>query len=146
MTLKRLTLLLFLFAVLLMGGCKKYPDGPEFSLLPKSWRLAGDWKTTKILENNIDVTARELATVNYESRKIDKNGSFSYELVEGGSTLSYAGSWSFSSDKTIVYFTYAFASTGSTDQFLILRLKEKDLWLQNISPTGDVMEYHFSPN
>jgi hypothetical protein len=137
---------LLLLIAFISGSCKKYPDGPEFSLLPKNFRLEENWKTNKVYENKIDVTTVVLAKVTHESRNINRHGGFTYELDEGGSSLSYSGSWSFSSDKTVIYFTYVFGSNVNTDTYLILRLKEDDLWLQNITPSGDVMEYHLIPN
>ncbi len=138
---------LFLLTSILTGSCKKYPDGPSISVIPKNWRLQGDWKTSKVLQNGKDITSAALANVSAEHKKIDRKGGFSYSLLTtNGSYISYAGTWSFSSDKTVVYFSYALYSGATTDQYLILRLEEHDLWLQNVNVQGDVMEYHYSPN
>jgi hypothetical protein len=142
-------LLVFLFSITIFfwSGCRKYPDGPTFSLIPKNYRLEEDWKKSKVYENGADITSRALAHFAHESFNIDHQGGFSYSLVtDNGSSISYAGSWSFSSDKTVIYFTYALGAGVNTDRFLILRLREDDMWFQTADASGNVMEYHFVPN
>jgi hypothetical protein len=144
---RRFLFLLLILGTFAAGSCKKYPDGPEFSLLPKKIRLAEDWKINKMYENGVDITSKGLAHIVHDSRDIKVAGGFSYSMTtDNGTSLSYSGTWSWSSDKTVLYFTYALGAGVQEDTYLILRLKEDDLWLQNVSPTGDVMEYHFIPN
>ena len=35
-----------------ISGCKKYEDGPMFSLLTKKQRLTGEWEATKLISDN----------------------------------------------------------------------------------------------
>ncbi len=144
------TYLLLLLLILVIGtgvGCKKYPDGPEFSLMPKKWRLDGDWKLNQALENGTDVTAATLVNTIEYSRKIELNGNFSFNwATNNGTSLSYDGTWTWSDDKTVIYFSYALGAGIQVDTYLILKLERHELWLQNLSPTGDVMQYHFVPN
>jgi hypothetical protein len=142
-------LIFCLLALVLLtgGGCSKYPDGPAISLLPKKWRLDENWKKVKVLRNDIDVTAQALNHVASESFKINRDGSFSYsKSFDNASSYDYSGTWSFSSDKTVMYFTYVFGNSYNTDVFLILRLKEDDMWLRAVDQSGDVYEYHYIPN
>jgi len=137
---------LFSILFLFVGGCKKYPDGPVLSLRTRKHRLCENWKRVKEYENGTDITPQVMPIIYSESRNIFTDGSFSYNLVTNNGTVSYSGSWSFSTDQTIVFFSYYAGATPVNDAFLILRLKEGDLWMQNTAVTGDVYQYHFAPN
>jgi hypothetical protein len=142
----RKTLLVFIVAVLALSGCKKYPDGPWISLLTKKYRLAEDWKKTKIYKNGSDITTQYLSHIQHESFNLDKSGNFNYSITTDASSLSYGGNWTFNSDKTVLFFSYFLGQQSITDTYLILRLKEHDMWLQQTTQSGDTMEYHYSPN
>jgi hypothetical protein len=139
-------LLVFIIAILSVSGCRKYPDGPAFTLLSKRWRLAEDWKKNKIYKNGTEITTEYLSTIKHESLNMDKSGNFSYTLVTNTGWLEYGGTWSFNSDKSVIYFSYFLGQQSITDGNLILRLKEHDMWLQFTTQSGDVMEYHYIPN
>ena len=138
---------LLTFVLLTGTGCSKYPDGPAFSLLPKKWRLDENWKKVKVIRNGTDVTTQALANTQSESFKIKKDYSFSYSTsFKSGGSYDYSGTWSFSSDKTVMYFSYVFGNSYGNDAYIILRLKEDDMWLRTIDQSGDVYEYHYAPN
>jgi hypothetical protein len=142
-----LIILLLTFVLMDAAGCSKYPDGPALSLLPKKWRLDENWKKTKVIRNGTDVTTQALANTQSESFKINRDGSFSYSTsFNSGGSYDYSGTWSFSTDKTVLYFSYVFGNSYANDVFLILRLKEDDMWLRSIDQAGDVYEYHYIPN
>jgi hypothetical protein len=138
--------ILFVVAFLAVSGCKKYPDGPYISLLPKNYRLAEDWRKNKIYKNGNDISTEYLTHIRHESLNVDKRGNFNYYLTSDTGYLTYGGSWTFSPDKTVIYFSYFLGAQSMNDVFLILRLKEHDLWLQQTTAGGDVMEYHYIPN
>jgi hypothetical protein len=144
--LRNLLCMCVLFGVAVSPGCSKYPDGPGFSLLPKKWRLAEDWKPKQIIENGTDITAVYWAHVKSESRNIHKDGTFSFSQVNDNSSITYSGTWAWSADKTVIYFTYSTGSQLITDGFVILRLKEDDMWLKQVTSSGDEYEFHDVPN
>ncbi|MFI5149309.1 MAG: hypothetical protein ACHQRM_06210 [Bacteroidia bacterium] len=140
--------LFFLCALLLLSlpGCQKYPDGPMISFRTKEHRLCENWKRVKEYENGTDITTQAMSHIRSESRIIYHDGSFSYNLDSDNGTVSYSGSWAFSTDKTIVNFSYVVGMTPVNETFLILRLKEGDMWLRETNFSGDIYEYHFAPN
>jgi hypothetical protein len=144
--LKLFSLGLLLLSLVGVSGCKKYPDGPTISLLPKSWRLEENWKKQKVYKNGTDISDLSASKTKSESFNIKKDGSFTYDATLTSGSISYAGTWAFSSDKTVVYFTYVYGSNYQNDTYLILRLKEDDLWMRWIDPSGDEYEYHYVPN
>ena len=95
-------------------GCKKYPDGPSFSLHTKTNRLCHKWKLVAEFDNGQQ--SATTAEITYEF-KINHT----YDAVESGTRFS--GQWQFSSDSKSVLFDGSFGYT-------ILRLESKSLWLE----------------
>jgi hypothetical protein len=131
-----------LLALIILGtistGCKKYVDGPGFSLLPKKTRLCGDWLYEQVIYDGHDITqmVKDSAGANFKFI-IEKNGSYK---VQGLKTD--AGKWVFGEDKDDVYFTSNAA--GSTEKaFRILRLKNSELWLRSTESNGVQTVIHY---
>lgn len=59
--------------------------------------------------------------------------------------ITGSGTWEFNDDQTkvITEITYTIGGT-ETVIYTILRLKEKELWLEN-NQNGDVVETHYEP-
>jgi hypothetical protein len=134
------------FLLLSFSGCQKYPDGPLLSLRTKAHRMCENWKRVKEYENGTDITSTAMSHIYSESRNIFMDGTFSYNLSTDNGSVSYSGTWVFSTDKTIVNFAYVVGTTNVNETFLILRLKEGDMWLRETTFSGDIYEYHFAPN
>lgn len=125
----------------LTTGCKKYVDGPAFSLLTKKSRLCGDWKIQTVTVNGTDVTAITTALLgaNY-TVDIEKDGKY---RIFGA--VADDGTWKFGEDKDDVYFTSSKA--GSVEQaYRILRLKSKELWLRQTASNGDQTIVKYVPS
>ncbi len=45
-----------LLLVLTLGACKKYPDSPMISFIPRAERIEGKWKVKEVLYNDVDST------------------------------------------------------------------------------------------
>lgn len=88
MIFKRRNILMMLFIFSLIG-CKKYPEGPKFSLRTMKSRLSGDWKVTRFEVNGIDSLA------NLTSVKVNIGNNFNE--VES-KTLSYYRCTSFKAE------------------------------------------------
>ena len=49
-------ILLLFITIVLLYGCKKYPDGPAISLLSKESRITGEWDVEYFSVNGYDST------------------------------------------------------------------------------------------
>jgi hypothetical protein len=88
---------------LIISSCRKYSDGPSFSLLSKKARICNDWVLLTQLKNDEDVTD-ETVTVKLA---IDKDGTYSssstYDAL-GQLQGDYSnGKWTFGDTKDILY-------------------------------------------
>jgi hypothetical protein len=138
---------ILLIVCVTLSACKKYPDGPGFTLLPKVLRLCHNWKTVKELKNGVDITSYVLPYIKSESFNISRDQSFSYEATAtNGGYVDYTGTWSWSSDKSVVYFSYVFGPQYINRSCVILKLEEKEFWEQEVNSAGDLLEYHYAPN
>lgn len=129
-------ILLFLFIAFCFTDCKKYPEGPAFSLWSKTWRLSGSWEVEAFLIDGIDSTS-QLTCVSCGIHK-DEHYYMSGPCISSGNSSS---TWHFenhsnnlllsvdfpnSSDKT------PFPKTGPLSSYIsweIQRLTRKQLWL-----------------
>lgn len=123
-----LSAIILSLSLLLVQSCNKYPEGPKFTLLTKKERMQGLW--------DLQETDHANGTVTYDGYKyiMELTKDFNYSLSTGNITTS--GNWEFSSDKKKVIFT---VGTGKLT-YKIMRLKSKDLWLQN-ETNLDVLKY-----
>ena len=126
-------LIVGLLAVAALGtGCKKYPEGPGFSLASKKARMAQEWAIVMATVNGTDVTSA-LTDVFYD---LAKDGTLTFK--SSGPALT--GNWAFSADETQVLFT----SGVLVDTWTILRLKKKELKMEKIAG-GDTTDYTMNP-
>jgi hypothetical protein len=136
---RNLLLVLSLITILNYNSCKKYEDGPAFTLQTKKSRLNGTWELKEIEGNN---TFWQDAEVIFE---FEKDGDFGIE-VEGTYTwnwygygygygynntwefqYAYNGHWEWENNKRDIEIDYA----GNRQEFEILKLTNKDLWLED---------------
>jgi hypothetical protein len=112
-----------------VSSCGKYEDGPNFSLLTKKSRVAGDWDVKSV--------GSQLVGADYGlTMTFDKDGSMKYSYTYGTSSTSYTGSWDFSSDKE----NLVISIDGGIDTLEIKRLTNKEMWLDDdyTSANGDI--------
>ncbi|MBL7909990.1 MAG: hypothetical protein JNJ41_02900 [Bacteroidia bacterium] len=152
---KRISSYFFILSIVLSVtflSCKKYPEGPSFSLRSKSERLSNLWKIQQLKFNGGDSTAfAEKYLFNNYRLDITKNGKYNidYNLVIGSLLIpiSESGKWVFSSDKKSVIFTKETGNTtaaiGTNATWEILRLKEKEFWAK-YTQNDDVTEVHLN--
>ena len=136
----------FFFLIVLFAfsdACKKYEDGPVFSIRSKKERMSNTWKIEYYSENGIDKTDYFNSTFVNALFAINKDKSYllSYKFNNVVDYLE-TGTWAFNSNKTFVLF-YKTAPTTDTTDMKINRLKEDELWLLD----GDSIqkEYHLVP-
>lgn len=80
--------LIFIFMAPLYQGCKKYDEGPAFSLRSKKTRLIGEWEVTSYLENEKDVLNNgEKVIIGYDNCQYTEtykgNLSYVFEFEKG---------------------------------------------------------------
>lgn len=120
--------LLLVLSVSLISSCNKYPDGPKFTLLSKKERMQGKWDLQEIDHSD--------GTVTYENTNdiIVLTEDNEYTYISGN--ISISGEWEFVSDKEKVIFKIGNLNVT----YKIMRLKNKELWLQD-EGDGDVLKY-----
>ena len=118
-------------------SCKKYPDGPEFTLESKTARISGNWKIEQVLVNGYDVTnAYNLWYGSDYQLNIVRSGGYT---VQGN--FSDHGTWSFTDDKDDVSFISQ-AGKGTTT-YKILRLESESMWYQDADSSNLTREIHY---
>ena len=139
-------LLLFSVTSTLFIGCKKYPDGPAFSLLSRSARMANTWHIDTYYENNVDKTSDFKNAFQNAQLIINKNGNYSfYYKAFGLVDYNESGNWKFSNNDAD-FVTTPTSSSGSVGTHHILKLEDKELWYkEDPDGSGIVREYHLKP-
>jgi hypothetical protein len=117
---------------LVLPGCKKFEDGPAFSLRTVKARVTGTWHIDNVSDNGVDATAAYQAFIS--SWVIDKSGSYTINEIFGNET----GTWKLGEDKDDILFTKSGSST--VDSYRILRCKNKELWLRQVYSNGTKLE------
>ena len=107
-----------------LSGCKKYEDGPYFSLLTKKQRLTGDWEIKKLMSEGINIINN-----GYDiEMEFDKDGDFefsaSYSYYGYSYTYTSKGEWEFSNDKEEIELDF---DDGTYQEIEITRLTNKEL-------------------
>lgn len=138
----------FLFAIvaLVFSSCKKYEDGPAFSLRTKAERLSNTWIINSASEDGVDKTSDFNSFYAGYSLTINKGNTYSLSYrILNVTDYSESGTWVFNEKKTHVFFN---GNSNNGSDWTILRLKEKELWGQftdNSSSTPHVYELHMTP-
>lgn len=126
---------------LVISSCRKYSDGPAFSLLTKKARLCNDWVLLTQLKNDDDVT-NENVTV---KMVIENDGTYSisstYDAL-GQLQGNYSnGKWTFGDTKDILFF-YENVNNQYDDEpsrtFKIKELRNKQIKLVEEFPSIDL--------
>src|SRR3954469_15528345 len=96
--------IIFLLSCILLSACKKYEDGPSFSLMTKKARLANVWQVDKYLLNGEDKTEAYRTLITREKLVIYQSGKFDYSEVSTWlwAAPEYSGTWNFIDKKESV--------------------------------------------
>jgi hypothetical protein len=125
-------------------SCKKYPEGPAFTLKSKKARVEGDWSIESVKVNNNDVTSFFLGIAPGYKLAMTKDGNYTVTTNSGEQDK---GTWKFGDKKETIIQT----STKNKDSAgnyevttsTILKLEDDAMWLKSTSSGGDVTETHF---
>jgi|YNPMSStandDraft_1061717.scaffolds.fasta_scaffold00167_7 hypothetical protein len=124
------TILVALLSIFIFA-CKKYEEGPMFSLRSKEERLANTWKVKQYFENGVDKTKDFLDEFKNFVMNISKNNTYtlSYDDSYYDDKYSESGTWYFNTGKTSVIFI---DDDNCASTWKILKLKEKEFWAEII--------------
>jgi hypothetical protein len=141
--------ILFFVSMLVFVSCKKYENGPSLTLLSKKERAANIWSLQMVKENGTDKTNDYKNLLQNYKLNLDKNN-MKYTITWKALGLidySETGSWEFSSDKLYLVLKKDATSnsTSTTSNWKILKLKEKELWVEYSSSNNILTEIHFVP-
>jgi hypothetical protein len=121
------TAVLAVAAICNLTSCKKYDEGPAFSLRTKKMRLTGEWELDKLVSSNGTVSS----DINVEF-EFEKDGDFTmiiqYSYYGYGSyTYSYKGDWEWEDSKEKIEIQIG----NSITEYEIIRLTNKELILED---------------
>lgn len=116
-------------------SCKKYPEGPMFSIRSRTECVANTWKVDNYKINGNDFTS--LTTGYTETYSKDGNYSFSW------GNLSGTGKWEFQNNDAEIRITGT--SNKSSETLFILKLEEKQFWYYYMEG-NDKKEFHMIEN
>ena len=138
------TLLIFCF--FLISSCKKYEDGPSFSLNSKRTRLANKWKVETFFINGNDKTDFYRTLVLKETLEIFKSGTWQYSETSNWTWAKPydTGKWNFIDHKEDVEMISDDPSIPYK-LFRILKLKSTELWLERTVTPDSIIEFHYVP-
>lgn len=123
-----------LSVVLLATGCRKYPDGPNFSFIPKEQRVANNWVVDQLYRNDIE----ETELYDAYSMVFTEGGRLTWTLdLKDEDPVTVAAAWELASVKEQLKLTYDEKDPVSGETRLlymdILRLTEDEMWLYFLS-------------
>jgi hypothetical protein len=118
----------------ILFSCKKYEEGPAFSLRSKTERVANNWKVEKFFFNGNDQTS----VLGSFTEAYTKDGVYSYKW----GSISGSGKWAFEENNTQIK-RNGVSGMASYD-LVILKLKEKEFWYYYIDGS-DKHEFHLIP-
>lgn len=134
--------IILILIMLLLGGCKKYEEGPWLSLRSKNARIIGNWQlteysgTTHQINNQGETTTvvsfdGEYMSYNDEKPRLyneelvlEKGGVFNRTIINDGETIVFSGLWTWidgKPNKTQIEY--------GNRIYTITRLKNKELIL-----------------
>jgi hypothetical protein len=122
---------LFLFVLLALAAvnlssCKKYEDGPFFSIKSPEARLQRTWRVTKAVSGSNDLTSL-FQLVNYKVEFKSSEVSIVYSNFLTGTTIE-KGTWKWAAaDKKSIQITQTVTGNSQTSTWDITRLTSKEL-------------------
>lgn len=131
-----------LFGGIVLTSCKKYEEGPALSLLTKKARVAGTWELESYWENGVDKTSDYRQGITSETIVYDKEGTYTISMNTVLGTFNDAGSWEFINDKLELK-GQSNTQGSDPDTTVIVRLKNKEMWVKEKTPGSTESEWHY---
>lgn len=131
------TVIIFASAIFVLSACGKYEEGPKFSLASKKARVVNKWKLEESFTNGekdeLDEDDRALRV------EFTKDGAVTYSA----NGFALAGKWEFSDDKEELKISFNYGLGTEVSTYKILKLKSKEMWLEETDEDGDKYEIHY---
>jgi hypothetical protein len=138
-------LIIVLFTVSLLVGCKRYEDGPVLSFKSRTERVKNNWQANVFSRNDLN----ELDQYDYINVTITDN-QFLIEAKPKDDTLilSFDAAWELASlDRQIkTSFTSSVTGEDALLYFDIFRLKEDEMWLEYVGTKALDLPYAVTNN
>ncbi|MFN5217824.1 MAG: hypothetical protein ACK5CL_03580 [Sphingomonadales bacterium] len=133
------TLLLFAalsVLVLHTSSCKRYEEGPAFTLRTAKARLVNTWEIEKYMVNGEDITALVLPFFGEHSLELSRDNRYEWNI--GG--MNEKGKWSFIENRDKV----EMLEDGDSIKFSqkIIKLTNNEFWVEG-QEDGDNIEVHY---
>lgn len=139
---KNLLMLAVLVILIVVGACKKYPEGPFLSFRSPESRLVNTWQVDKATESDGDDVTSSFDGVTWEFKE---DNTFIQTVNQGSVSTEQEGTWELINDKKDLYTRFEFSFGGVTfteeDTSTIQLLKNKELWIES----SDGTQVQFSP-
>jgi hypothetical protein len=141
----RIVLASLFISTLIFSSCKKYSEGPNYSMLTRKARLCNDWELKAY-----SVSGNNAFEVDYTTKlSIDKDGTYSMSTTFnalGQIQGEYSnGRWEFAEKDETLYF-YEDTTSKPTHEYSIKELRNKELVIvEDIFQTGESHRYTYQP-
>ena len=127
----------FIIGAFTLGGCQKYKDGPQLSLIPRNERVANTWNIYHAEQRDTNITGN----FNYYDLYLTADGNAEldakYQLDGNNYTVDTHGTWEFTNEQEHIRFD--FENNSQDGEYRILKLTETQMWLSKI---GEDVEMH----
>jgi len=139
------SILLFAFAILVtVSSCRKYEEGPNISLRTKKARITNNWRYESAQVDGVEVSSDPYFAK--QKHYFYRDGKYIQTIIDPitQEARNLQGNWVlYDNDKKIaVTVKIPPANKDSTNNYSILKLFEKQMWLRT---TDNSREYHFAP-
>jgi hypothetical protein len=145
---KNTTCIITICLLLLVSGCRKYDEGPYFSLRSKKARVVGKWNTEMWLVNKYEQIY--MLDTNRTAEFTD-DGKYYYHEYNPFThiAINAVGDWSFRKDKEQLLLSLpGLADSVSYQLWDIKKLKNKELWLEFVDygfPNSTLYQWRMKP-
>jgi hypothetical protein len=123
-----------LVSACLLSSCRKYEDGPTFTLRSKKERVINNWASPSVVRNDINETNFYFVY----GMEFKRNGQWVWRIDRNDDTLALAertGRWKLTAANTQIEITYDEIDPSNSEELLFLKLRrltEDEMWVNFI--------------
>lgn len=136
---------MFIALMILFSSCGKYEEGPMISIQSKEARVAGTYTLVQAYKNGLEnpdkVEFYENTTYLY-----NEDGTGEKQYKESSIIVTTEFEWEFSDDESKLLKREKSLISGNFEEwkeFVIIRLTDTEMWLQEYDIADNEWEYHF---
>ena len=132
---------IFLFTLLSLGACR-YKDGPKLTVRSAKARISNAWQIYKYSFDGKDETTTFKAISPTWVLTMNKDNTYVWKYTAILFNIEEKGTWEFLEGGT--KFNLRKDGTGS-NIWTITRLKEKEIWVEQVDNNGKLIQYQLRP-